>query len=161
MVEATAVLVRVLRVFKGDPITGFGTSPSYTIIGPYHDYFKRFPRSVMMENEKLVLCSWLRAKQLPIKVKYLYVLTSPLKRKFHVYSNTDLNRFHLKTERHNFFWLEFLGNDYTWEYKFIKLYEKSWPKFEQVSKKYRPLGSGSRLLSKNNPLLIVLLSCTG
>jgi hypothetical protein len=59
-----------------------------------HDHammFKRFPRSVMMKNKKLVLYSWLRAKQSPIKINYLYVLTSPLKRKFHVDSNTDLN----------------------------------------------------------------------
>ena len=83
------------------------------------------------------------SKAITHKNKYLYVLTSPMKRKFHVDSDTDLNRFHLITERHNFFWLEFSGNDNTWEYKFLKLYEKSWPKFEQVSKKYRPLRPGT------------------
>ena len=39
-----------------------------------------------MKNAKTStrLYSWLRAKQLPIKINYLYVLTSPLKRKFQV-----------------------------------------------------------------------------
>ena len=82
-------------------------------------YFKRFPRSVMMKNKKLVLYSWLWSKQSPIKINYLYVLTSPLKRKFQVDSNTDLNRFHLITERH-FFLIRVSGK---WLYMRIRIFK--------------------------------------
>ena len=41
-------------------------------------------------------------KQLNLKINYLYVLISPLERKFHADSKNDLKKFHTITEGHNF-----------------------------------------------------------
>jgi hypothetical protein len=43
----------------------------------------------------LLLYSWPRGKQWSIKINYLYVLTDPLKRKFHAYFKNDLKEFYI------------------------------------------------------------------
>ena len=64
-------------------------------------------------REVPLLCSWQRGKKFTIRIKYLFVLTSPLEQKFYKDFKHDLKKFHTILEEHNFFDWTFAGNDHT------------------------------------------------
>ena len=59
--------------------------------------------SVAIDSGRLhgidLLCSWLREKQFIIQNNYLYVLTDPVRRKFHSDSTVDRKKFHTRQKR--------------------------------------------------------------
>ena len=80
-------------------------------------------------------------KAIFLNIHYFHVLAGPLEQKFYADTKTGLKKFHTISEGPKIFRLDFCGK---WPYKFLKLYEEIWPKFEQVSKKVptpRTLGS--------------------